>query len=253
MDARTGSVGRALLQAVLVASVCGCAQTVVQSEMQTASTNLPRPSRVIVRDFAVSAADVTENQSIIQRAVRNDDDPRGAEGRQLAVGLEAADVMADELVEGIRALGLVAERAQLAGMAYQNDVVIVGSFLNVDEGNRLRRLVVGFGAGGSSVDTQVTAYQVAGNTRRKLIEFTTHAQSDKMPGAAVTMGAGAAASGASAGMAAANVAVGGVKTYRSATGQMASRSAAQAVAKLSELFAQQGWIDPAQLKRANED
>jgi len=253
MDVRTAIIARVMLPAVLIASVCGCAKTVVNSEMQTASTNLPRPSRVIVRDFAVSAADVTENQGIIQRAVRSDEDPQGAEGRQLAVGLEAADVMADELVEGIRALGLEAERPQPGAMYYENDVVIVGSFLNIDEGNRLRRLAVGFGAGGSQIDTQVTALQVTGKTRRKLIEFTTHAQSDKMPGAAVTMGAGAAAAGASAGMAAANVAVGGVKTYRSATGQMASRSAAQAVAKLSELFAQQGWIDPTKVKRAHED
>jgi len=45
---------------------------------------------------------------------------------------------------------------------------------------------------------------------RTLLAFKTHADSGEMPGAAVTMGAGAAAQGAvTAGMAAANVAVGG--------------------------------------------
>lgn len=252
MNETQGIIARALLSGVLIFTLCACAQTVVKPEMQTAATNLPRPLRVIVRDFAVSAADVTENQSIFQRMAQPDD-PGSEEGRQLAIGLEAADVMAEELVAGIRDLGLEAERPQPGAVLYDNDVVIVGSFLDVDEGNRLRRAVVGFGAGASKIDTQVTAFQVDGRTRHKLVEFTTHAQSDKMPGAAVTMGAGAAAAGASAGMAAANVAVGGVKTYRSATGQMASRSAAQAVAKLSELFAQQGWIDPAKVKRVNEE
>ena len=66
-----------------------------------------------------------------------------------------------------------------------------------------------------------------------------------MPGAAVTMGAGAAAQGgATAGMAAANVAAGGVKGYRSQVDAMAGRSADRAAQYLSEFFAREGWIPP---------
>ncbi|MGH7410087.1 MAG: hypothetical protein ACREJ6_03360 [Candidatus Methylomirabilis sp.] len=81
------------------------------------------------------------------------------------------------------------------------------------------------------------------DARVKLLDFMTHGDSGKMPGAAVTMGAGAAAQGAvTGGMVAANAAVGSVKVYRSEMGQMTARSAEQAVAYLSQLFAKEGWI-----------
>jgi hypothetical protein len=81
------------------------------------------------------------------------------------------------------------------------------------------------------------------------MEFKTHADSGDMPGAAVTMGAGAAAQGAATGgMVAANVAVSGFKIYRSEHEQMAARSAAQAVAYMSHVFAKEGWIIKAKVK-----
>jgi hypothetical protein len=68
------------------------------------------------------------------------------------------------------------------------------------------------------------------------------------------MGAGAAAQGGvTAGMAAANVAVGGVKAYRSDVERMAGRSADEAVAYLSEYFAKQGWISPDKVKSSNRE
>jgi hypothetical protein len=58
-----------------------------------------------------------------------------------------------------------------------------------------------------------------------------------------------------AGVVAANVGMGAAKGHRSQVEQMTARSAAQAVAYLSQYFAKQGWI-PAekarQTKLANE-
>lgn len=51
-------------------------------------------------------------------------------------------------------------------------------------------------------------------------------------------------------VAAANVCVSGIKSYRSAMGQMTARSAEQAVAYLSEFFFKQGWIAPDKVIRA---
>jgi hypothetical protein len=110
------------------------------------------------------------------------------------------------------------------------------------------------GAGASRVDTEGQVYhagQAGQGPRTKLLEFTTHADSGKMPGAAVTMGAGAAAQGgATAGMAVANAAVGGVKTYRSEVERMAANSSEQATAYLSEYFGKQGWIAADRVRKA---
>jgi len=158
------------------------------------------------------------------------------------------------LVAGILELGLPAQRAYGRQPTSPDTLVLIGEFVNVDEGNRLHRLVIGFGAGGSYVDTRMQLMVPSAGSYRVLSQFTTHADSGHMPGAAVTMGAGAAAQGGvTAGMAAANVAVGGVKAYRSDVERMAGRSADQAVAYLSEYFAKQGWISPDKVQPANRE
>ena len=112
--------------------------------------------------------------------------------------------------------------------------------------------MVRLGAGASRVDTQGLVYHfVQGLPHQAAGE--THADSGHMSGAAVTMGAGAAAQGgATAGMAAVNVAVGGVRAYRFAIEQMAANSGEQAAAYLSEYLGRQGWISPDQVKKAKQ-
>ena len=53
--------------------------------------------------------------------------------------------------------------------------------LTIDQGNPLRRLVIGFGSGASRFETFVGVY--GGPERRKLLEFTTLADSGSLPGA----------------------------------------------------------------------
>jgi hypothetical protein len=128
-------------------------------------------------------------------------------------------------------------------------LVIDGQFLTVDEGNPLHRLVVGFGTGGSTVQTQVQVYQAP--EARKLLEFTTQSDSSKLPGAAPTLAAGAVAQGGvTAGMVVANATVSGVKTYKSDVARMAAASGDQVARYLSEFFAKQGWIRPDQVRKA---
>jgi hypothetical protein len=237
---------------VLVVSWCGCAKTVVQPkyEQRTAAPAL-RPGRVFVYDFSVTAADVTENQGLFQGLYNSALSATTENQRELTIGRDVQNQMAEELVAGIRDLGLPAQRATNGTPLPPDAIAVTGLFLNVDEGNRLQRTVIGFGAGGSAVDAQVEVYAPSGSRITKLLEFNTHADSGKMPGAAVTAGVGAAASGGmTAGAAAANVGTSAVKGYRSQVEQMAGRSADQAVAYLSQYFARQGWIPQEKVKQA---
>ncbi len=121
--------------------------------------------------------------------------------------------------------------------------------VDVNEGNKLHRVVVGFGSGASTVDTQVQVYQ--GTERRKLLEFATHSNSGNLPGAAPMLGAGAAVQGGvTAGMVIGNAALTGVKAYRSEVERMAGDSGDQVARYLSEFFAQHGWIRQDQVKKA---
>ncbi len=228
---------------LLMASVAGCAQTVVQPKYEQRAAGLvTRPSQVLVYDFAITAADVSENQGFFA-AVRNSLSDTTENERELAIAEEVQNRMSEDLVAGIRDLGLPARRAAHGSVLPSGAIAVTGLFLNVDEGNRLQRTALGLGAGQSKVDAKVELYTPSPSGPTRLLEFTTHADSGSMPGALITGGAGAAAQGGmTAGVAAANVAKSTVQGYRSQVEQMAARSADQAVAYLSRYFANQGWI-----------
>jgi hypothetical protein len=180
---------------LLTASIGGCAQTVVQPQYEQRTAGpVARPSQVLVYDFAVSAADVSENQGFFA-AVRNSLSDTSEYAREMTIAREVQSRMSEELVAKIRDLGLPAQRAARGTVLPSGAIAVTGLFLNVDEGNRLQRTVVGFGAGQSTVNTQVEIYAPSSSGPTKLLEFTTHADSGSMPGALVTGGAGAAASG----------------------------------------------------------
>jgi hypothetical protein len=239
------STERVLAGILSFAFVVACGQTGIRSPTHTAEKNLPRPGRILVYDFVVSEQEVKEYQGIM----RQQPTVRDAAERERLLAQEVKDALAEELVDNLKPLGFVVERVARGTRAAGNDLVIDGQFLTVDEGNPLHRLVVGFGAGGSAVQTQVQVYQ--GPQARKLLEFTTQSDSSKLPGAASTLGAGAVAQGGvTAGMAVANAAVSGVKTYKSDVARMVAASGDQAARYLSEFFAKQGWIRPDQVRKA---
>jgi Domain of unknown function (DUF4410) len=220
----------------------GCARTTVSPEQQYTGGPLPRPQMVLVYDFAYSSAQITANGGILHKALVDAQGTTVAEQDQ-EIGSEVANTMANKIAAGINGLGLQAMIADSNAPVPPNSVIVTGEFIDIDEGNRLRRLVIGFGTGQSKLDTQIRVLAPVGGTWQTVTEFTTHSDSGDMPGAAVTMGAGAAAQGAvTAEMAAANAAVGGVKAYRTAMGPMAAKSADDAVKYLAKFFASQGWI-----------
>jgi len=225
--------------------VAACGQTGIRRAALVPDTNLPRPNRILVLDFAVSESEVKEYQGIM----RQQPNIKDASERERLLAKEVKDALAEQVVDGLRPLGFVVERVGRETKATGSDLLIDGQFLTVNEGNPLQRLVVGFGNGASTVDSQVQVYQ--GQEARKLLEFTTQSNSGNMPGAATTLGVGAvAAGGVTAGMVAANAAVAGVKTYKSEVARMAAGSGDLVARYLSEFFAKQGWITPEQVRKA---
>ncbi len=236
-----------ILAITLIAVFVGaCARTVVRPETELQSFGLPRPQQIFVCDFAATKAEAAENQRPVEK--KDNEKISTPEGeRDRGTGRQVANALAEELVRGLRDLGFTVERKPRGTPIERHQLLIDGEFIDVEEGNRLERLVIGFGAGASKVDTEIHVYY---GPRRKLLDFKTHADSGKMPGAAVTMGAGGAVgAGITAGTVAAEAAAGAVKEYQSEVERMAGHSADQAVAYLSEFFAKQGWIPPDRVKK----
>jgi hypothetical protein len=229
--------------AFLVALLAGCAQSTVQTRGEVAQSGLPRPQRILVHNFAVSADDVKQSSGLfatLGRELANSNQT----AEQIEIGREVSDALAEELTARIRALGFDTVRANPATPLVQNSLVIAGRFVNIDEGNRLRRTVIGLGAGQSSVDVTVSLFAPGRSGYRELATFDAHADSGNMPGAAVTGPAGAAAGASTAAVVATSAAMGVAKGYRSMSTQQARQIADKIVEELSRYFARQGWIAP---------
>lgn len=221
--------------------VVGCAGATVTPQSQSAPlTNAP-PTQIVVYPFAVNPSDVTLNQSIVQRAYRSmSGEDQSAQQSQVAH--DAAQNVCVEVVSALTAKGYNAVCQQRGvPVSGSNTLVVDGEFTDISEGNRLRRLVIGLGAGASTLDTSVEVYQRSDGASHQVLQFTTHADSGKMPGAAIMGPAGAAASGSAVAAVGVNVAAGGVKNYTSATGYLGDKTASQIVDSLTAYYSQQGW------------
>ena len=250
---------RVLIALLGMVVMAGCANTVVNPQYQSAKWNLMKPFQIFVYDFAVTREQVHENAGLLQGTINDFEGTTTYQHEGEIIG-EVRTVAGDELVEGIQNLGLSARRVSSSTLLPKGALGITGQFLDVDEGNKGARLVIGFGKGQSRVDirVQLYGYGLDQSSREpeteasKLLEFDTHADSGSMPGAIVTGPAGAAAAGGlTVGVAAANIGVGALKGYRSAMGQMTSRSVEQAVDFLSEYFGRHGWIRPGKVTHAD--
>ena len=221
--------------AVVVALTFSCARARVRDVQADVSPGLTPPGRVVVFDFDAGGSDVrVGGLSTKRRGV-------GLAVDEADVLAEAvADALASRLVEDVRTLGLVAERANGTSPPAANDLVIQGRFLRIDEGSKVKRFVIGFGAGATELRTQVEIFQVTSSEWRPLRMFETVAQGSKFPGAAFGV-AGGAAVGAAATAAISATAVGVVNEVRTAIEADARRTSEQIAAKVSGLKTAQRW------------
>ena len=149
------SLAAACLVAITVAA--GCAKTTVSDRQYYEGQRIPRPDRIIVYDFAANAADMPRGyQPEYLPRVAPPTPEESETGRKL--GAEVAK----DVVEEIQAMGLPAVRAAGQPPARPGDIVIVGYFVSVDEGNLAKRVALGFGAGSANMKIEVVGYLMTG-------------------------------------------------------------------------------------------
>jgi hypothetical protein len=226
----------ALAVAVLFA---GCARTVVRPS-NVEATREPRPTKIVVFDFAVTPSEVTPRQGIEIGSGPSDRD-------SVQIGHDVANALAEQLTQKLGEQGFVVERRRRGAQIGPHELAIDGEFLEVNEGDQPKRILIGFGAGAAKVDTAVHVYY----GHKLVLDFQTHSETSKMPGAAASLGASAAIEGPiTATTLASSAAQTSYKEYRSQVERMSARSANEAARYLSQLFGEEGWIARDQVKKA---
>jgi hypothetical protein len=226
----------ACLSALLV--IAGCASTKVSNRDIIVNEKLPKPAHIWIYDFAATPADVPPESTFAS----TEPGPMPTE-EELTVGRELGNAIALKLAEEISALGLPAIRALPDSKPAVNDIVIRGYLLSVEQGSAGKRMTLGFGAGGSELETAVEGYQMTATGLRKLGSGTTASEGGKGPGMAVG-GAAWLITGSPVGL----IVGGGLKVYGEASGSSkiegrAKATAEEIVKELKPRFKMQGWID----------
>ena len=227
---------------LLALAAFGCAGAQVTQQSSAAPISAGPPTAVVVYPFAVDASDVSLNSGIFQVAYRNmSGEDQSAQQVQLAH--QTAQNICVQVAANLTQKGITATCLQ-RGVAPTGDNVLVldGQFTDISEGNRLRRMVIGLGAGASKVDTVVQVIQKTPQGSSELLDFATSADSGYMPGAGITGPAGAAAGGAvAAASIGVNIAAAGVKNVTSATGYLVNKTSDQIVQQMVNYYNRQGW------------
>ena len=241
---KVGAIG--LLLATL--PIAGCSTRVQNTgnyvpAAQGAAAALPRPQRVLVADFSADPNSVGLEQAIANRVQRamNGADP-AAEQYRIAADVQQA--ITETLIEDLRKMGLQAQRETPGAVPGGNDLVVQGQITRINEGNRTRRLAIGFGAGKSDVQANAQVYYLRPSAPPQLLQtYDADANSGRKPGLALGA-AGAASGGSEIPLVASGLMGIHGETQRTGVAKEGERLASRLAYNLAEFFVQQGWIPP---------
>jgi len=181
-----------VLSAVLIyASACGAAQSKQSATAGLQPTAMPEV--IYVADFGIDGGEVKEETGLLV-----DGGPLGGGRmqrfnplhRRESPELTAArlvSLLADSLTQDLKNYGLPARRLWLGLVQPGRGWVISGQFLEVDEGNRLRRAVIGFGYGATEMQIEVQVTNMNTHPGTPFLTLGSSTGSGDRPGAAVTL------------------------------------------------------------------
>ena len=220
--------------------IAGCASTEVTDRHEYTGGKIPRPARIWVYDFAATPAEVPADSAL---AGKHSEHPAPQTAEQIEMGRQMGALIATQLVEEIRGMGLPGARGSTGTNPEINDLVIKGYLLSLDEGDATKRVAVGFGSGASHLSVTAEGFQMTAQGLRKVGSGNIDAGGGKTPGGAVGV-AGLIVTGNPAGL----IIGTGAKAYGEYSGSSKIEGRAKAIAKeiaetIKPKFQQQGWIN----------
>ena len=218
----------------------GCAKATTPLT-RPAAAGLPQPDRIIVHDFAVTAADVALDRGQGPRMMR--DTGSGAQSEEeVEVGRAVTKALTDNLIKNLREHGVNAERAAEAAPPGATTASIVGEFQRVGQGDGTVRRMIGLGLGSSEVRTRVQIYQGGGTNVKLVAESATKTSGSLRPGMAVMLPLGAGAAAFATTPVVADRSASASETFFATVEADAKRTAEAVVQRIGDSYQRQGWI-----------
>lgn len=165
----------------------GCRTAKVTSEAQLGKAEPETPSVVYVADFGLVPGEIEDDRGIlsdvpvISRPAREflyGQEPPTERARELV------ELMSTSLVKDIEAKGFTAARYSPEDPLPTTGWLVRGMYTKIEEGNKLRRTLIGFGAGETEVQVVTVFDDLAQGPPKPLYEVDTKASSGHAPGSA---------------------------------------------------------------------
>jgi hypothetical protein len=223
------------------ALVTGCASTKMETLVNNTDPSRGKPDVVVVYDFAVSPENVELDQSVLGKIGRSGSGA-SVDAEAQAVGLLIADALAAELVDELNKAGIEAYRAKDAPKTTNQSASIGGYFEHIDQGSRSKRVLIGFGLGGSEVRTHFYFYRGAGINQAPVAEMMTKATSSLKPGMAASAGIGLATDKVATALVAGAATTAASEKFMDTVAADARRSAKEVAKRVEKHYLVNGWL-----------
>lgn len=236
-----------IFQVAAIALLAACSHGRVQTTEAYVGPPASRPDRVLVSYFSIAPEQVRLDQGVGARIMRTASD-QPLDAQQLQAAKETQAALAERLVDRLTKYGLPAEIGTTSG-GRGTGLLVQGQIAGIDQGNRTRRVLIGLGAGKSTVSADTQLYYLSGSAPpRFMTAFAGQADSGRMPGAAETMGAGAAAERIGTSTAVTGATHAGAESHRDSDTSEADTLGDEIALRIGQLAVAQGWIPQAALK-----
>lgn len=214
----TNSLARAAVAPFLVLALSSCASVSVENGTERVTQKMPE--MICVVDFSTEGSDFKVDRT----------------GRELAdFKKNLQQMLKAALVADLTDKLVIASPARKADASLKKHVWFVrGEFKTVCQGSRLLRSAIGFGAGGTKVETHVEVYDLASNSATPFLTFSTTGGSGAEPGAIMGLTDPV------------QIAIGGVSGAAHGLSEDTARTAREITAELSDYMHNRGWIPDAQ-------
>jgi hypothetical protein len=178
----------------LGAALCGCGTAQVSGRREIVAAPTDKPVTIYVSDFDLDASHIKSEPGLLPAPPKLSGPlgqivppPPGAPKDPQALARDLVDSMSASLVNDLTKAGRNARRLAPGAPLPASGWLVRGVFTDVNQGNQLRRAVIGFGMGRTDLQVVVDINDLAQGAPKRFYELNTTADSGKAPGAGPTI------------------------------------------------------------------
>jgi hypothetical protein len=196
-DRRAISTRRAYRLVVMITLLlAGCATVKVTGQRALGTVPTAAPQVIYVADFTFKPAGIRAERGVLPISLVNEAASESSIvfsrifGVQINRGVrerELVNLMTTSLIEDLRNVGVTAYRFGPRDQLPAGSWLLQGTFVQVDEGNRLERALIGFGQGATELDVVASLSDLRGDHPRPFCEVSTIAHSRRQAGAIMSL------------------------------------------------------------------